>query len=116
MVKHKYAQRNVEIYSTTNEDFSRSMISSHAVLCGAGFETPSEALFINKKLMCIPIRNHFEQLCNAQALEELGVPIVKNIKHDFENKISNWLSDHKPYYKVRPADLNEVKNRLLALA
>jgi hypothetical protein len=44
-------------------------------LCNAGFETPAEALFMDKKLFVIPIHNQYEQECNACALIKWEFPI-----------------------------------------
>src|SRR5690606_20591105 len=46
---------NVSVRPIDNEAFLESMASSSGILCGAGFETPAEALFLNKKLMVIPM-------------------------------------------------------------
>jgi len=53
---------------------SLSIVCSKAtgVFCGAGFETPAEAMFLKKKLMVIPMKGQYEQQCNAAALEEIG--------------------------------------------
>ena len=53
------------------------------MLCGAGFETPAEALFLNKKLLVIPMKTQFEQKCNAQALKEMGVTVVKKLSYKY---------------------------------
>jgi len=43
--KKAYRVRNVQIYPINNERFVTSMVSCTGLLCGAGFETPAEALF-----------------------------------------------------------------------
>ena len=62
-------------------------------LSAAGFETTSEALYLGKKLLVIPIRNQYEQLCNAAALEELGGSVIYNIESDFTSKLSDWIKE-----------------------
>lgn len=44
-----------------------------------GFETPAEAMYLNKKLLSIPILNHFEQECNAEAMKKLGIKVLKKL-------------------------------------
>ena len=56
------------------------MASSTGVLCGAGFETPAEALYLGKKLMVIPMKSQLEQFYNAASLKQLGVPVLKKMK------------------------------------
>lgn len=71
-----YAEGNVHFFPVAERPFIESMASSRGVLCGAGFETPSEALFMGKKLCAVPMRHQFEQDCNAAALRELGVAVL----------------------------------------
>ena len=59
------------------------MIGCAGVITGAGFETPAEALYLNKKIMCLPILGQYEQLCNAAALEKLNATIVHKIDEHF---------------------------------
>ena len=73
-------EKNIIIQPINNEAFIKSMATSEGVLCGAGFETPAEALFMKKKLMVIPMKGQYEQQCNAAALKEMGVPVIKNLK------------------------------------
>jgi uncharacterized protein (TIGR00661 family) len=49
----------------------------HGIITGGGFETPAEALYLNKKLMVIPLRNHYEQYCNSAALAQLGIKVLQ---------------------------------------
>ena len=91
--KKSFKEKNVFVYPISNESFIKSMASAEGVLCGAGFETPAEAMFLGKKLMVIPMKNQFEQHCNAAALKELGVPILKSLKKKYASLIRTWLAD-----------------------
>jgi uncharacterized protein (TIGR00661 family) len=75
--------------------FDQSLITSHAVLTGAGFETPAEALYLGKKLLTIPIQGQYEQLCNAAALEKMGVPVVNRLDQYFARSFNQWMADQK---------------------
>ena len=68
-----------------------SMSSAKGVLCGAGFETPAEALFLNKKLMVVPMKKQYEQHYNAAALKQLGVPVLKKVSKKRIVAIQEWL-------------------------
>lgn len=83
--------KNVFICPINNNEFIESLVSSTGVLCGAGFETPAEALFLKKKLLVIPMKNQYEQACNAAALESMGVPVIKSLKKKHFDVITNWL-------------------------
>src|SRR5690606_30934041 len=89
--KESYNKNNILVSHINNKEFIESIATSTGVLCGAGFETPAEALFLKKKLMVIPMKNQFEQQCNAQALKEMGIPVIKNLKRKHVPKIKEWL-------------------------
>jgi uncharacterized protein (TIGR00661 family) len=84
-------EKNISIQPINNEAFIKSMVSAEGVLCGAGFETPAEALYLNKKLLVIPMKTQFEQHCNAAALKKMGVPVLKSLKKKRIDKIRTWL-------------------------
>ena len=86
-IKHK----NVVIKPISNEAFLESMRTCQGVFCGAGFETPAEALFLDKKLMVIPMKGQYEQQCNAAALKHMGIPVLKSLKKKYNEKIADWL-------------------------
>ncbi len=88
-----FVQHNVKVQPINNEDFIKSMASAKGILCGAGFETPAEALFLNKKLMIIPMKSQYEQHFNAAALTQLGVPSIKKLKKKHVKKIKAWVKD-----------------------
>lgn len=84
-------EKNVRILPIQNEPFIKSMSSAEGVICGAGFETPAEALFMGKKLLVIPMKGQYEQHCNAAALQEMGVPVIKSLKKKHYAVIEKWL-------------------------
>lgn len=86
-----YTQANISFHPITSGAFVKSMVSSKGVLCGAGFQTPSEALFLKKKLMVIPMKGQYEQQCNGAALKLLGIPVLKNLKQKQCKKVESWL-------------------------
>lgn len=88
-------KKNVTVYPVNDFDFIKSMASSNGVICGAGFETPSEALYLGKKLMVIPMKNQYEQKCNALALKEMGVPVLKKLSKKRIPKIAKWIQSDK---------------------
>jgi uncharacterized protein (TIGR00661 family) len=91
--KKTYKEKNIAIRPVDNEAFIKSMVTSTGVLCGAGFETPAEALFLKKKLMVIPMKGQYEQQCNAAALKKMGVPVLKKLKLSKIENIAAWVKD-----------------------
>jgi len=111
--KKAIRDKNVTIFPIDNEAFIASMASGTGVLCGAGFETPAEALFMKKKLMVIPMKGQFEQQCNAVALNDLGVPIIKSLKTKHLDKIKKWIKS-KERVEVDYPDMTEaIINKIL---
>ena len=87
-----FTEKNVHIYPINNESFIESMVTSTGVLCGAGFETPAEAMFLKKKLLVVPMKGQYEQQCNAAALQQLGITVVKKLKSKNIEKIRHWVN------------------------
>ncbi|TAE08628.1 MAG: glycosyl transferase [Bacteroidetes bacterium] len=83
--------KNYTLFPINNEVFTQSMLSCAGVITGAGFETPAEALYAGKKLLCIPIAGQYEQWCNAAALKAFEVPIVAKLDTSFEQHFYQWL-------------------------
>ena len=81
----------ISVFPVANEAFTLSMASSHGVLCGAGFETPAEALYLRKKLLVVPMKNQHEQHFNTASLKQLGVPAIKKVSKKNLEKIEEWL-------------------------
>ncbi|NVO01541.1 MAG: glycosyl transferase [Bacteroidetes bacterium] len=91
--KRTFTEKNVEINPINKELFMESLASCTGVLCNAGFAATSEALYLKKKLMVIPMKNQFEQQCNAEALGEMGVPVLKSLKFKHHEKMEKWISE-----------------------
>jgi uncharacterized protein (TIGR00661 family) len=104
--KKSYHMGKLSVYPINKEEFAASMTTAKGVLCGAGFETPAEALYLQKKLLVIPMKSQFEQHCNAAALKKIGVPVVKKMKKKNLDKIIEWIeSDH--IIRVNYPDITE---------
>lgn len=88
--------KNIVYFPISNSGFTKSMIRSHAVITGGGFETPAEAMYLNKRILSIPIAKHYEQLSNAAALEELGVKVISKIDETFNSIFEDWIKNTQP--------------------
>ncbi len=65
-------QAGIVFYHLHAERFLEHMARCRAVVTTAGFETVSEALYLGKPLLVVPVEGHFEQRCNAHDLVTLG--------------------------------------------
>lgn len=90
--KSRFTVKNVTINPIEKDSFMQSMANSSGVLCGAGFETPAEALHLGKKLLVVPMKNQYEQHLNAAALDQMGVPVINSLKKKYDYAIESWLN------------------------
>ncbi len=105
---------NIHLQPINNEAFVKSLARCEGVICGAGFETPAEALFLKKKLLVIPMKGQFEQQCNAAALQKMGVPVLKSLKIKQIGKINKWLFSDKKVDVTFPDQTEEILLRIIA--
>jgi uncharacterized protein (TIGR00661 family) len=105
--KEPYQIKNVTFKPVKNSEFIKSLASCAGVLCGAGFETPSEALYLGKKLLVVPMKSQYEQLCNASSLKLMGIPVIKNFNKKGLRIIDNWLNEDTQV-KVNYPDITDL--------
>lgn len=110
----KIKERNFRIYPIGDRPFLDSLASCEGVICGAGFETCAEAMYLGKKLLAIPINNQYEQECNAAALEGLGVLVMKSLK-DNSNKLWHWLETSDRIYIDEVADPKKIIKQIFTI-
>src|SRR5690606_27542187 len=72
-----YRDANVSVEPVSNERFNASLASCEGLLTAGGFESPAEALFLGKKVCSVPMMGQWEQQCNAEAMKQMGIPVVK---------------------------------------
>ena len=107
---------NIIIRPVNNEDFVKSLSTCSGVICGAGFETPAEALFLSKKLLVVPMKGQFEQQCNAAMLKSMGITVIKNLKKKSSYAIGTWLLKDEIIKVNFPDETEKIIDRLIAIA
>jgi uncharacterized protein (TIGR00661 family) len=105
--KISYRDKNVLVNPVSNLEFNHSLVRSHGLLTGGGFEGPSEALFLGKKVMMIPMKNQFEQQCNAEAARQMGVPVLHHLDGNFVPALHRWIAEP---FDVQTSFGNETKD------
>jgi uncharacterized protein (TIGR00661 family) len=108
-----YQKKNVYVKPINGKKFEKSLASCKGVLCGAGFETPAEAIFLKKKLMVIPMKNQYEQHFNAAALSDLGVPVLKSLKKKHIPEIENWIKSTSLVELQFPNETQQIIDTIL---
>ncbi|OBT16784.1 glycosyltransferase [Vibrio sp. UCD-FRSSP16_10] len=85
---------NVQLRPLSFSEFQRDLASCHGVIANGGFELPSEALSLGKKLLLKPLDGQFEQQSNVATLEYLG---LGSAMLELElGTIRKWLEEDTP--------------------
>jgi uncharacterized protein (TIGR00661 family) len=107
-VKEPFREGNIHYFPVGQKKFNESLIHCEGIITGGGFETPAEALFLGKKVLSIPIKEHYEQECNAAALKKLGVPVMYEVGSDFGQAIQKWLTMDVVYPTMKANNIPET--------
>src|SRR5476651_1665618 len=111
--KTPYKSANVQILPVNNEAFNASLASCEGLLTGGGIEGPAEALFLQKKVLMIPMKGQYEQQCNALAASKMGVPVIHEIDDHFIYRINNWLKDDNKVQVNFPDETAQIVDNLV---
>ena len=114
--KKAYKEANCWLRPVSTVDFTESFTTCEGIICGAGFETPSEALQMGKKLLVIPMKHQYEQHCNAAAAEQLGVPVIKSLKKKHLQKVEAWLNKKETLQINFPDETEKIIDFVFAMA
>ncbi|SIO27596.1 MJ1255/VC2487 family glycosyltransferase [Salinivibrio sp. ES.052] len=72
-VSEPYQRENLTFMPLGKERFHAALHQCQGVIANGGFELPSEALTLGKKLLLKPLSGQFEQLSNVATLTQLGL-------------------------------------------
>lgn len=81
-------------HSLDDQKFLRYMAGAKAMVTTAGFETVCEAMYMNKPVLMVPVKGHFEQWCNARDGAKAGAGIYAD-GFDLDALLS-YLPQHSP--------------------
>jgi uncharacterized protein (TIGR00661 family) len=109
-VKQATTQFNVELYPIDERLFIKSLQNCTGVLCGAGFELPAESIYLEKKLFVIPIKGQYEQLCNCEALKQIGFDYAFDLDH---HKIQEWVDSRKIIHLDFPDETELIIDKIM---
>lgn len=108
----QFRESNVEVFPVDELQYLKAFENCEGILCNAGFESPAEALFMDKKLFVIPIHNQYEQECNACALDKMGIPNSKILDPE---EIKSWVNADQHLKVDYPDDIEQILvNEVLA--
>lgn len=108
-----YKYENIHVNPVNSEDYTHSLITCTGLICGGGFEAPAEALHLGKKLLVIPMKGQYEQQCNAEALNQLGVTVLHSIDKDFVPHLTKWYYQSVPVLLSYPHQVAEIVRHII---
>jgi len=88
-IKTDHIIDNIEFRQPSYLGFQRELHRCQGVIANGGFELPSEALSLGKKLLLKPLSGQFEQESNVATLEHLG--LAYSMDYLDPTTVRNWL-------------------------
>lgn len=106
-VPDAYDEGHIHVRPFSREGFQKDLHRCEGVICSAGFELPSEAIQLGKKVLVQPVAGQMEQQSNALALSKLGYGSVTTELS--VEAIGKWL----PLPKPEPIHFPDVSKALV---
>jgi len=66
--------------------------------------------------MVIPMRGQYEQECNAEALQRLGVHVVKTVDSSFDKILRDWIDSSNVYRTEYVNNLPSIIESIVEIA
>lgn len=86
--------QNIQFRPLSVGEFQRDLFACQGVIANGGFELPSEALSLGKKLLLKPLEGQFEQQSNVATIDYLG--LGKAMLELEPSIVRSWLEEDKP--------------------
>jgi uncharacterized protein (TIGR00661 family) len=104
-----HSHKNVKIIPVNKNLFLDQFLNCQGVITNSGFQTTSEAIYLNKKVLTIPIKGQYEQEVNSNLLTNFNVKVG-----DIED-ISEFILSSKKTKKVLWNDpTTDIINQILS--
>jgi uncharacterized protein (TIGR00661 family) len=97
---------NVRINPISSTIFLQKMALCKGVISTAGFEAICEAMYLGKPALMVPIKNHYEQHCNAIDGQRAGAGLFTQ-KIDV-GQFLEYIETHQPAYQQKWIDSAET--------
>ncbi|SJL85262.1 MJ1255/VC2487 family glycosyltransferase [Vibrio palustris] len=89
--------KNLQLRPLCRDSFQEHLRTCAGVIANGGFELPSEALSLGKKMLLKPLNGQFEQQSNVATLEQLG--LASGMEYLDPSAVRQWI-DEAPGEKV----------------
>jgi uncharacterized protein (TIGR00661 family) len=101
----------LELKSFSEAGFVEDLATCRGVIAGGGFSLLSEAVYLGKPILSVPIRKQFEQLLNALYVQKLGYGTYA--EHLTERDIAAFLEREPDYARAVGAFRQDGNRELL---
>ncbi|PKF78628.1 glycosyltransferase [Vibrio sp. vnigr-6D03] len=110
-VEQVHVLENITFHPLSHERFQSSLKSCSGVIANGGFELPSEALTLGKKLLLKPLKGQFEQQSNVATLEHLG--LASAMDYLDPTAVRNWLDEQSAEKVIYPDVAASIVNWIM---
>jgi uncharacterized protein (TIGR00661 family) len=101
---------NVQLKKFSETEFISLLASAKAVFANGGFSFISEAIYLHKPILTVPIANQFEQFVNASYVQQLGYGLHA---HAFDKINIQLFLKQLPTFKNKMTQYNQQGNQQL---
>lgn len=108
-----YKLDGININSISDELFTKKIGSCYGIICAGGFSTTSEAIFLGKPMLVVPVKAQIEQQFNAAALEKEGIQVLKEFSLNYIDKINEWINSPTVLHINYEDNSGEIVNLIL---
>lgn len=115
---------NITFKKFSDKGIIKDLEECKGIISGAGFTIISEALYLKKPILALPVKKQQEQLLNSVYLKRLGygdysfslnkeviVNFIKNLQ-DYQKKVKKYQSeDNKKLFSLLDKEINKYKRK-----
>ena len=112
-VKSREIISKVNLEPLSEELFLEKFASCYGIVCAGGFATTSEAIFLGKPMLVVPVEAQIEQQFNAAALKKEGVTVIDRFSSKNIDHISKWVDSPKIFEIKYKDESKEIVEELI---
>jgi uncharacterized protein (TIGR00661 family) len=113
---------NLEFRPRSSEGFLEALRTARGVVAGGGFSLLSEAVYLGKPILSVPLRGQFEQVMNARYVDRLGygmcaTRVTPELLREFADRIPEFEGALARYEQAgNTVALRTIEDRTTAAA
>ncbi|MGR5141891.1 MJ1255/VC2487 family glycosyltransferase [Photobacterium sp. DNB23_23_1] len=109
---HDSEYGNVSIRRLNRDSFHHQLHLCRGVIANGGFELPSEAMNLGKRLLLKPLHGQYEQISNVMTLEMMG--LASSMSYLDPAAVRNWLDSDSVGRVIMPDVATAIARWVLA--